>query len=92
MNRKLRSVEIDRILLDGLDVTPDRAERIRRLVAARLSSALAENDLEYLSINGIPHLAAPPLDPGAARDDGPLAGNLARSIARAVTGPKEGGR
>jgi hypothetical protein len=91
MNRRLRSIEIDRIILDGLDVTPDRADRIRRLVAARLGSALAESDLGYLSINAIPHLSAPPLEHGAARDDGALAGDLAKSIAQAVTGPKEGG-
>jgi hypothetical protein len=91
MNRRLQSVEIDRIILDGLDVTPDRAERIRRLVAARLGAALAGKDLEYLSANGISHLAAPPLDSGAAQDDGALAGGIARSIARAVTGQKEGG-
>ncbi len=86
---RLRSVEIDRIILDGLDVTPDRAERIRRLVAVRLGAALAESDLDYLSINGIPHLAAPPLEQGAAHDDGRLAGNLAQSIRRAIAGPKE---
>jgi hypothetical protein len=90
MNRRLRSIEIDRIILDGLDVTPDRAERIRLLAAAKLSRALAEGDTNSVSGSGsIPRLVAPPLEPGAARDDGRLAGNLAQSIARAVAGPKE---
>ena len=91
MNRRLRTVEIDRIILDGLDVTPDRAERIRLLVAAKLSSALAEAEIrDTLAGGSIPHVAAPPLEQGAAHDDGRLAGNLAQSIHRAIAGPKEG--
>ncbi|MGB7537782.1 MAG: hypothetical protein WBM17_04520 [Anaerolineales bacterium] len=92
MNRRLRSIEIDRIILDGLDVAPDRAEHIRRLVAAKLGSALSEGEIHDVSTGGsIPHLAAPPLASGAAHDDGGLAGGLAQSIARAIAGSNEGG-
>jgi hypothetical protein len=92
MNRRLDSVEIDRIVLEGLDVTPDRAGHILRLVEVELSRALAKGETTVASEGGrIPHLIVPPLAASAVHDDRRLAGTIAQRIARAVAGPKEGG-
>jgi hypothetical protein len=93
MTGRMRSVEIDRILLDGLDVPPDRADRIRRLVTAELSRALSEEGIRPAWEGGrFPRLTAQPLEQGAVHDDRSLASGLARNIARTLAGSKKDGK
>ena len=43
MNRPAYTLEIDRLNLDGFDLTPRQAERVRRLVQTELQQVLAQD-------------------------------------------------
>ena len=86
---KAHSIEIDRIILTDLDVTPDRAEHIRALVGTELCRLLAQGEgLEGLTGGEIRHLAAPSMHVTDARDDHRIANGVAQSIAQAIRGAK----
>jgi hypothetical protein len=83
------SIEIERIILTDLGVTPDRAEHIRALVGAELRRLLAQSEgLEGLTGGEIHHLAAPSMHVTNARDDHHIANGVAQSIAQAIHGAK----
>ena len=89
MNNPIRAVEIDRIVLTGLDVTPDRAERIRALMGVELQRILESGGrLEGLAGGEVRRLDAPAVHVADLRSDGRIASGLARSIAQAVRGVK----
>jgi hypothetical protein len=87
MSEPVHSVEIDRIRLTGLDVTPERAERIRVTVEAELQRLLErEGWPEGLTGGEVSRLDAPTIHVNGPHSDGHLANGLARSIARALRG------
>jgi hypothetical protein len=78
-------VDIDRIVLTGLDLTPDRAEHIRTLVEAGLRSRLQrEGWARDVSGNEVTRLEAPGIQLAQPHSDGFLADALTRNIAGAL--------
>jgi hypothetical protein len=89
MSYPIRTVEINRITLTGLQVTPERAERIRAMVALELQRLLERGRLpEDLASGEVSHLNAPTMHVGRPHSDGQLADGLARSIVRSLRGPE----
>ncbi len=87
MSDPIRTVEIDRIRLTGLEVTPERAERIRGLVEVELQRQLGrERWPEGLAGGEVSRLDAPTMDVDRLHSDGHLASGLARSIAQTLRG------
>jgi len=83
----MRTVEIDCIRLSGLEVTPERAERVRELVEAELQRLLEGRRWpEDLVGGGLFRLDAPTMHVDRPNSDGQLANGLARSIARTLGG------
>jgi hypothetical protein len=78
-------IEIDRIILEGLDFAPARAEGIRRLIEAELHALLVRGDVAQVAGSSeAVRLAAPTMGSGDLRSDRQLASALARSVAQAV--------
>jgi hypothetical protein len=89
MRNPVHSVEIDRIVLTDLDVTPDRAERIRALVEVELQRLLEQGGWpDGLAAGEVDHLEAPALHLAEPHNDSRLANGLAQSIAQTVRGVK----
>lgn len=79
------TVHIDRIVLTGLDITPDRTEYIRTLVEAGLQSRLQQEGwARDLSGREVTRLDAPRMNLAEPLSDGLLAGALTRNIAGAL--------
>lgn len=80
-------VDIDRIVLTGPGMTPDRAERIRAMVQVELQHLLTrEGLLDSLTGRNIPSLDAPTTHISEPHSDSRLASGLARSIAQLLQG------
>jgi hypothetical protein len=76
-------LEVDRLVLPDLGISPARAERIGRLAEAELERLLAGAQLDsHRGAIAVRVAGAPELDP--RRSDPDLAVSLARAIARAV--------
>lgn len=79
------NVDIERIILTGFDLTPDRAERIRAMVERDLQHLLeSEGVPDSLTSRDIANLSATTLDLAATQDDVYLANSLAQSIFRVI--------
>ncbi len=93
MNDPVRTVEIDRITLTGLEVTPDRAEHIRAQVEAELRSRLQREGLPQSLAGGqVNHLDAREMHVAEPHSDGSVAGALAGSISHALRDAGSSGR
>jgi len=80
-------VEIDRIVLSGLEVTPNRAEHIRVLVEAQLRHQLQREGLPPgLTGGGVNRLQAPEMHLAQPYSDSSVAGALTKNIAHALRG------
>lgn len=89
MNDRSHTIDIDHLVLDGLDVTPDRAEHIRTLVETELERAMTlRGAIDGLSGSTVRHLEAPAIRVAGPHADGLLAAAVASSIAQAVGGVK----
>jgi len=87
MSDPVHSVEIDRIRLTGLEVTPERAERIRGLAEAKLQRLLTQDGWPEGSAGGeVSRLDAPAMHVDTPHNDSHLASGLAYSIARTLQG------
>jgi hypothetical protein len=76
-------LEVDRLILPDLGISPARAEHIRQLAEAELERLLAGAQLDsHRSAISVRVVGAPELD--ARRSDPDLAVSLARAIAHAV--------
>ena len=85
MSDPIRTVEIDRIRLTGLEVRPERAERIRELVEVELQRLLErERWPDGLSGGEASRLDAPTMPVDKSDSDAHLANGLARSIAQSL--------
>ncbi len=80
-------VEIDRLILTGLDLTPAQAEQVRTLLAteleARLAAPVLADDAVRLDQD---RLTLPALSPADSADPRRLAGALAGRIVGALPG------
>jgi hypothetical protein len=89
MSDLLHTIEIDRIVLTDLGVTPDRAEHIRALVEVELQRLLEQGGWPNGLAGGeVDHLEALPMHLVQPRSDSRLANSLAQSIAQTVGGVK----
>lgn len=83
------NVEIDRIRLSGIDLTPERAARVRVLVERELGRLLAREGFgERLTAGEVSTVRAPALSVNPAQSESQFAGGLARSIAQGLLGSK----
>jgi hypothetical protein len=87
-------VEIDRIILTDFSVTPERAERIRRLFEVQFRRLLVnEGWNEGLTQDVLSQLGAPHIHLPTPHSDGQLANWAAQSLAQALRGiSRSGGR
>jgi hypothetical protein len=93
MSDPIRTVEIDRITLTGLEVTPARAEYIRTRVEAELRHRLQREGLpQGLAGDQVNHLDAPGMHLAEPHGDGSVAGALAGSIFHALRDAGSSGR
>jgi hypothetical protein len=89
------SVDIDRIVLSGLDLAPDRTEHVRELVEKGLQSRLdREGWARGLSGGEVVRLEAPGMHLAGPHSDASLADALTGNIADALrsAGSRETGR
>ena len=85
MSGLVRTVDIDRIRLTGLEVTPERAERIRAMVEVELQRLLKRQRWpDDLAGGEASRLDAPPMHLDVLHSDSHLANNLARSIVQTL--------
>ena len=87
MNDPVRTIDIDRIRLTGLEVTPERAERIRALIEVELQHRLErERWPEGLAGGEVSRLDTPAMHVDRPHSDTHLANSLAQSIAQTLQG------
>jgi hypothetical protein len=85
VSEPVHSVEIDRIRLRDLEMTPERAEHIRAKVEAELQRLLERERWSYGLAGGeLSRLNAPKWHVDMSQSDSHLANGLARSIAQAL--------
>jgi hypothetical protein len=86
-------VDIDRIVLTGLEVTPDRAEHIRRLVETGLQRQLQREGLPQGMAGGqVRSLLTPEMHLAEPHSVSSVAGALAGSISHALRNADSSGR
>ncbi len=79
------TVEIGRLVLSGLAVTPDRAERIRALLEVELGCRLEQEGWpDGLLDSDLSHLAAPTMHLAAPHSDRQVASSLAQRIVQSL--------
>jgi hypothetical protein len=89
MSNRGHTVEIDRIVLTDLGVTPDRAEHIRMSVEVELQRLLERDGWpDGLAAGEVPHLDAPEIHLAEPDSDSRLANGLAQSIAQSLQSMK----
>jgi hypothetical protein len=87
MSRPAHTIDIDRLILTDLDITPERAERIRVLVEVELQRLLARDGMaDGLAEGDVPYLQAPALTLAAHNSDQQLVGGLVQRVAQALNG------
>jgi len=85
MNEPIRSVEIDRIRLTGLELRPERAERIQTLVEVELQRLLERDGVADGLVGGdVPSLHVPAMHLADPHSDRRVAGSLAHHVALAL--------
>jgi hypothetical protein len=78
-------VDIDRILLNDLDVTPDRVERIRDMVEVELQCLLDKEGLgDCLTSIDVTSLSAPMFQLSGSKSDSHVANSVAQCVVRAL--------
>jgi hypothetical protein len=89
MSDPVHGVEIERLRLTGLDVTPQRAERMRAIVEVELQRLLERGGWpEGLAGGEVPRLVAPTMHVDESHGDSRLASGLARNIFQSLRGVK----
>ncbi len=93
MSDPVWTVEIDRVTLTGLEVTPDRAEHLRTQVEAELRHRW-RREVPPRSLAGgrVNHLRSPEVNLSEPHSDSSVASALARSISRALREVGSSGR
>lgn len=95
MNEPTVTIDIDRFILTDLEVTPERAERIRAWVEVELQRLLEGGGWpDELADSAISYVNLPTIHLDELHSDRDLANSLARSIAEALRGmndQEEGG-
>jgi hypothetical protein len=85
MSDPVHSMEIDRIRLIGLEVPPERAERVRAMVEMELQRLLERGRWsEGLAGGEVSHLDAPTMHVDSLHSDNRLANGIARSVAQTL--------
>jgi hypothetical protein len=89
MRDPAHTIEIDRIILTDLGVTPDRAERLRALVEMELQRLLAQDGWpDGLANSEVGHLDALPVHLAGPHSDSRLASGLAQNITQTLQSMK----
>jgi hypothetical protein len=79
------TIDINRIILTGLGLAPDRAERIRAMTETELQRLLEKEGLpDDLMSNELAGINTPTLHLSETQSDLTLASNLARNIANSL--------
>ena len=81
------TIDIDRLMLTDLDVTPDRAERIRAWVEVEVQRLLEGDGWpDELADSAVSYVNLPTIHLDELHSDRDLANRVARSIAEALRG------
>jgi hypothetical protein len=84
------TVEIERLVLTGLDLTPAQAEQVRTRLAGELQTSLAQRSwVGGIADISVEQLDLPGVSFGPSQDCGGLAGALAQGIAQALPGTRQ---
>jgi hypothetical protein len=87
MSDRPHRVDIDRLVLTGLAVTPERAEHLRVSLEAELGRLLAWGDWpDRLAGREVGSVAAPAIRLDEHHREGNLTSSLAQSVAQSVRG------
>jgi hypothetical protein len=90
MSEPAVTIDIDRLILTDLDVTPDRAERIRAWVESALQRLLEGDGWpDAFADNAVSYVNLPTIHLDELHSDRDLANRLARSIAETLRGMRE---
>ena len=93
MRDPMLRVDIDQIVLTGLEVTPDRAEHIRTQVEAELQHRLQREGLpQSLASGQVNRLHAPEMHLAEPHSDSSVAGMLAGNLFHALRDTGYSGR
>jgi hypothetical protein len=85
MRKPATIITIDRLVLTGLGVTREQAERVRSLLETELQRSLAGGrGSENLAAGVVSHLEAPPLELPRPYSDEGLAYGLAQSLSQSL--------
>lgn len=85
MGNGFLNVEIDRIRISGLDLTPERAARVRVMLERELGRLLSRERFgEGLTAGEVSRVKAPALSVNPGQSESQFAGGLARSIAQGL--------
>jgi hypothetical protein len=83
------TVEIDRLVLTGLDLTPAQAELVRARLAGELERLLTQRGwASDVADMRVARLDLPEVSLGEPPDEGRLAGMLAQRLAQALPGTR----
>ena len=86
-------VDIDRLVLTGLQVTPEQADHIRTLVEAGLQRQLQREGLpQSLTSGEVSRLHTPEMHLAELHNDSSVAGALTKTIAHALRNADPSGR
>lgn len=86
MRRAVHTVDVDRVVLDGLEMTPEQAERLRPLLEAELRDQLERGaSLGRLAGVEVLRIEAPAVDLGRSAGEERLAAGLAGSVGEALS-------
>jgi len=86
------AIAIDRIVLDGVDLTAADVESMRAAITAELTTWLSGMDAGALRGEATPRVAAPRQTVGSLADGGALGRSVARAVRDAVAPADRGGR
>ena len=84
MNRNVYRIEIDRLVLDGLEITPGQAKQLHPLLEAELARRLEPEGLVGLRAQAVSRWVAPPVQFDGNVGMERLATDLAASVAEAI--------
>lgn len=77
-------ISIDRIIVDGVDLSPEQAEVLRRAVETQLASALEERGPGGAPARPIPHVQTTLPATRGARTEADLAAGVAHAVAQVI--------
>jgi hypothetical protein len=85
MSNRVVNLHIDRIVLNGLDISPGRADSLRSSIGQELQKALAEGgQVEGMTAGSFSRISIPAVKASDLGSEAQIAGSVARSVHSAL--------